>query len=379
MKVFHSTSMWDTFSILLLTIDDLPCPSFGFSNLSTRVDCYTIDSDGLITIRFHRKGVFVLHFRKKGLLFYDCNARLYSEEWKIFFHTKNQCHPEQGDNQAYNSIHHSWYIAFNRPDVSSFGYISLVDHLQRKRMFWSLDQSDNALHLSIVQCRPFFKMQQKISVVLKFYGFSSRLSSFMFFPYRYVWGFFNSHYPIQQCVVVYWTRNNIWSFQSVSIAMYTVKKRVVYETPKVLEVNIIPSERLSEREKLFFRSFQKSFRITQVLDDNIGFRRQILGFDGNIHAHEEYRDIDTRRSLSARHTVSAFLWSHTVTFRNGYLFSAIRVFFSTSQSFDDRRLILLFHPTSSKARKEQYLSYFVAKQLQIESAPHWQISYCHEA
>jgi hypothetical protein len=72
--------MWDTFSILLLTINDLPCASFGFSNLSTRVDCDTIDSDGFITIRFHRKVIFVVHFREKGLLFYDCNAILYSEE-----------------------------------------------------------------------------------------------------------------------------------------------------------------------------------------------------------------------------------------------------------------------------------------------------------
>ena len=86
----------------------------------------------------------------------------------------------------------------------------------------------------------------------------------------------------------------------------TVKKRVAYEIPKVLEFNIIPFERLSERKKLFFRSFQKSFRITQVSDDNIGFRRKILGFYGNIHAHEGYLDIHTRRSLSARHTVSVF-------------------------------------------------------------------------
>ena len=75
----------------------------------------------------------------------------------------------------------------------------------------------------------------------------------------------------------------------------TVKKRVASETPKVLEVNIIPSECLSEREKLFFRSFQKSFRITHVLDDNIGFRRKILGFYRNIHAHEGYLVIDTQQ------------------------------------------------------------------------------------
>ena len=58
----------------------------------------------------------------------------------------------------------------------------------------------------------------------------------------------------------------------------TLQKRVAYETPKVLEVNIIPFERLSEREKLFFRFFQKSFRITQFLDDNTGFLRKHFGF-----------------------------------------------------------------------------------------------------
>ena len=151
---------------------------------------------------------------------------------------------------------------------------------------------------------------------------------------------------------------------------YTVKKRVAYKTPKVLEFNIIPFERLLEREKLFFRFFQKSFRITQVLDDNIGFRKTILGFYENIHAHEGYFLIDTSRSLSARYTVGV---SFPITY--GYFPQWVFVFcdkgiFSAPQSFDDRRLILLFHPISSKVTKEQYLSYFVAKQLQIESAPH---------
>ena len=53
--------------------------------------------------------------------------------------------------------------------------------------------------------------------------------------------------------------------------------------------------------------------------------------------------------------------------------------FFAPKSFNDRRLILLSHPISSKARKEQYLSYFVTKQLQIESKSHWQVSYCREA
>ena len=136
---------------------------------------------------------------------------------------------------------------------------------------------------------------------------------------------------------------------------------------------------VQSEKKCFFRFFQKSFRITQFLDDNIGFWRKILGFYENIHAHEGYLVIDTRRSLSARHTVSVF---SPITY--GYFPQWVFVFrdkgiFSAPQSFNDWRLILLFHPISSKARKEQYLSYFVAKQLQIESTSHWQISYCHEA
>ena len=88
------------FSFLLLTIDDLPCPSFGFSNLSTRVDCYTIDSDGFITIPFHRKGFFFYIFGRK--LYYSTTTMLYCTEKneRVSSHKKNQCHPEQCDNQA---------------------------------------------------------------------------------------------------------------------------------------------------------------------------------------------------------------------------------------------------------------------------------------
>ena len=53
--------------------------------------------------------------------------------------------------------------------------------------------------------------------------------------------------------------------------------------------------------------------------------------------------------------------------------------FSAPHSFNGWRLILLLHPISSKARKEQYLSSFVAEELQIESTSHWQISRFHEA
>ena len=158
------------------------------------------------------------------------------------------------------------------------------------------------------------------------------------------------------------------------------KKRVAYKTPKVLEFNIIPFERLSEREKLFFRFFQKSYRITQVLDDNIGFRKKTVRVLRKYAcAWGVFRLSILRRSLSARYTVGV---SFPITY--GYFPQWVFVFcdkgiFSAPQSFDDRRLILLFHPISSKVTKEQDLSYFVAKQLQIESAPHWQISYCHEA
>ena len=49
-----------------------------------------------------------------------------------------------------------------------------------------------------------------------------------FFQHRYVWGFFNSHYPIQQCVVVYWARNNIWRFKSGSDVMYWLKVSFIF-------------------------------------------------------------------------------------------------------------------------------------------------------
>ena len=65
-----------------------------------------------------------------------------------------------------------------------------------------------------------------------------------------------------------------WSVITPTPSHTLLKKRVAYETPKVLEFNIIPFERLSEQEKRSFRFFQKSFRITQFLDDNIGFRRK---------------------------------------------------------------------------------------------------------
>ena len=45
---------------------------------------------------------------------------------RVSSYTKNQCHPERRDNQAWNSIHHSLYITFGRPNGSILGFISLA-------------------------------------------------------------------------------------------------------------------------------------------------------------------------------------------------------------------------------------------------------------
>ena len=151
--------------------------------------------------------------------------------------TKNQCHPEQCDNQALTSIHHWLHITFDRSDGSILGFISLA---KLCLLFFAgsfIAQVDVVVFASLSQCSLLVNRSIKVIVenvirnwfvLEKFHASSTWLFSFVFFHYRYIWEFLNTHYPIQQCVVAFWTQNNVWSFKSVSIAIFWKKASSIF-------------------------------------------------------------------------------------------------------------------------------------------------------
>ena len=94
-------------------------------------------------------------------------------------------------------------------------------------MLWSVDQSDNAFHSSIVQCRPFLKMQQKFQLSLNSMALHPDYLPLCFSSIGMYEDFLIAITQFNKCVVVYWTRNNIWSFQWVRIMMYWMKLSAV--------------------------------------------------------------------------------------------------------------------------------------------------------
>ena len=90
---------------------------------------------------------------------------------------------------------------------------------------------DSNTHRSSYDRSPVHSAPDHLFLLLSFVSRSFLLSNNRFrglASYRYVSGLFNSHYPIQQCFVLYWMRNNIWSFQSVSTTMYWMKLSAIF-------------------------------------------------------------------------------------------------------------------------------------------------------
>lgn len=157
---------------------------------------------------------------------------------RVSSYTKNQCHPERRDTQAWTSMHHSLFITFDRPNGSILRLISLT----KLCLFFFIRSFIAQVYAVIFDSVPWrlspgnppveviLRNVVRILLVLqKFHVSSTWLFSWMFSPVSVCrWRLLESHYLTEQCIVVYWRWNNVWSFKSVSIAILWMRASSVF-------------------------------------------------------------------------------------------------------------------------------------------------------